>query len=52
MATDTPQTTARLKTRYDEEIRPALKEQLGLASIMQVPKIEKITLNMGVGEAK
>jgi large subunit ribosomal protein L5 len=51
MATDTP-TTARLKVRYQDEIRPALQEQLGLASIMQVPKIEKITLNMGVGEAK
>jgi len=53
MATDTtPTQPARLKTRYVEEIRPALQEQLGLPSIMQVPKIEKITLNMGVGEAK
>jgi len=53
MATDTtPTQPARLKTRYVEEIRPALQEQLGLSSIMQVPKIEKITLNMGVGEAK
>ncbi len=53
MATDTtPTQPARLKTRYVDEIRPALQEQLGLASIMQVPKIEKITLNMGVGEAK
>jgi large subunit ribosomal protein L5 len=43
---------ARLKTRYLEEIRPALKERFGYTSIMQVPKIEKITLNMGVGEAK
>ena len=34
------------------EIRPALKDELGLSSIMQVPRIEKITLNMGVGEAK
>jgi large subunit ribosomal protein L5 len=44
--------TARLKDRYDNEIRPRLKDDLGLQSIMQVPKIEKITLNMGVGEAK
>ena len=52
MATDTPTKPARLKTRYIEEIRPALQKELGLSSIMQVPKIEKITLNMGVGEAK
>jgi large subunit ribosomal protein L5 len=45
-------TTARLKTRYLEEIRPALQERFGYSSIMQVPKIEKITLNMGVGDAK
>jgi large subunit ribosomal protein L5 len=42
----------RLKDRYVSEIRPQLKDELGLASIMQVPKIAKITLNMGVGEAK
>ena len=42
----------RLKETYEREIRPALKEQLGLSSIMQAPKLEKITLNMGVGEAK
>ncbi len=42
----------RLKERFDSEIRPTLKEELGLSSIMQVPRIEKITLNMGVGEAK
>ena len=41
----------RLKDAY-ERLRPQLKEQLGVASIMQVPRIEKITLNMGVGEAK
>ncbi len=45
-------TTPRLKTRYHEEIRPALKERFGYSSIMQVPRIEKITLNMGVGDAK
>src|SRR2546423_13767782 len=45
-------TTARLKTRYLEEIRPALVERFGYSSIMQAPRIEKITVNMGVGEAK
>jgi large subunit ribosomal protein L5 len=43
--------TPRLKARY-LELRPQLKDELGLESIMQVPKIEKITLNMGVGDAK
>ena len=42
----------RLKTLYERELRARLKEELGLSSIMQVPRIEKITLNMGVGEAK
>jgi large subunit ribosomal protein L5 len=42
----------RLKQRYVEELRERLKEELGLKTIMQVPRIEKITLNMGVGEAK
>ena len=44
-------TTPRLKARY-LELRPQLKDELGLSSIMQVPRIEKITLNMGVGDAK
>jgi large subunit ribosomal protein L5 len=43
---------ARLKTKYIEEIRPELQQKLGYSSVMQVPQIEKITLNMGVGEAK
>ncbi|MDH4176124.1 MAG: 50S ribosomal protein L5 [Thermoleophilia bacterium] len=43
---------ARLKLRYEDEIRPALKDALGLSSIMQVPRVSKITLNMGVGDAK
>ena len=42
----------RLKEQYENEIRAALKDELGLSSIMQVPRIQKITLNMGVGEAK
>jgi len=49
----TPTTpTARLKTRYLEEIRPALIDRFGYTSVMQAPKIEKITLNTGVGDAK
>jgi large subunit ribosomal protein L5 len=48
--TDAP--PARLKTRYFEEIRPALIESFGYSSVMQAPKLEKITLNMGVGMAK
>jgi large subunit ribosomal protein L5 len=43
---------ARLKTRYNDEIRPALKEKFGYSSIMEAPKLVKVTLNMGVGEAK
>jgi large subunit ribosomal protein L5 len=43
---------ARLKTRYLEEVRPKLMTRFGYSSVMQAPKIEKITLNMGVGEAK
>jgi len=42
----------RLKERYEAEIRPSLKEQFGYSSTMEVPRVEKITLNMGVGEAK
>ena len=42
----------RLKQRYNGELRQQLQEQLGLSSIMQVPRISKITLNMGVGEGK
>ena len=42
----------RLKEQYERELRPRLKEELGLSSVMQVPRVKKITLNMGVGEAK
>jgi large subunit ribosomal protein L5 len=42
----------RLKERYIQEVRPALKDELDLSSIMETPRIEKITVNMGVGEAK
>lgn len=42
---------ARLKELYKKEIAAKLKEELGLANVMEVPRITKITLNMGVGEA-
>jgi large subunit ribosomal protein L5 len=42
----------RLKERYVRELRAALKEELGFSSVMRVPRVSKITLNMGVGEAK
>jgi large subunit ribosomal protein L5 len=45
-------TRSRLKARYEEEIRPALIERFGYSTPMQAPTIRKITLNMGVGDAK
>ena len=44
--------TPRLKELYESELRARLKDDLGLSSVMQVPRVRKITLNMGVGEAK
>jgi large subunit ribosomal protein L5 len=44
--------TPRMKALYEQELRPRLQDELGLATLMQVPRLEKITLNMGVGEAK
>jgi large subunit ribosomal protein L5 len=44
--------TARLKTRYIDEIRPNLVERFGYSTPMQAPRIDKVTVNMGVGEAK
>ncbi len=41
----------RMKVRYDSEIRGALKDRLGLANVMQVPRLDKIVVNMGVGKA-
>ncbi|MEA2179808.1 MAG: large subunit ribosomal protein [Solirubrobacteraceae bacterium] len=52
MPTVAPKINARLKGRYLEEIRPALIERFGYSTPMQAPRIEKITLNMGVGDAK
>ena len=42
----------RLKKQYEDEVRVLLKERFSYSSIMEAPRIEKITLNMGVGEAK
>jgi large subunit ribosomal protein L5 len=42
----------RLKERYEQEIRPGLQKRFNYSSVMEVPRVEKITLNMGVGEAK
>jgi large subunit ribosomal protein L5 len=41
----------RLRTRFDQEIKPRLQQELGLANVMQVPRVEKIVVNMGVGRA-
>ena len=52
MSTTTTETaTPRLRAKYDAEIRAALKESLGLGNVMQVPRLEKIVINMGVGDA-
>ncbi len=51
-ATDTAsRAVPRLKQRYDDEIRDQLKADLQLANVMQVPRLEKIVVNMGVGDA-
>ena len=42
---------ARLKTQYNEQLKQQLQQELGLANVMEIPKITKITLNMGVGAA-
>ncbi len=53
--TQTPQAQAapppRMRDRYREEVVPALKERFGYSSVMEVPRVTKITLNMGIGEA-
>jgi large subunit ribosomal protein L5 len=49
--TEAQATAPRLKTRYDAEVRAKVKDELGLANIMQVPRLEKIVINMGVGRA-
>jgi large subunit ribosomal protein L5 len=52
MATATETYTPRLKQLYEQELRSRLKDELGLSSAMQVPQVTKVTLNMGVGDAK
>ncbi|WP_313398281.1 50S ribosomal protein L5, partial [Acinetobacter variabilis] len=42
---------ARLKARYNDELKAQLKEQLGIKNVMEIPRITKITINMGVGAA-
>ena len=44
-------TAPRMKQRYNDEIKAALKEQLGLDNVMQVPTVTKVVVNMGVGDA-
>jgi len=51
MSAETVAYTPRLRKRYREELVPKLKEQLGLPNAMQVPRLEKVVVNMGVGEA-
>ena len=51
MADTTTTERPRLKTKYDSELRNQLKESLGLGNIMEVPRLEKIVVNMGVGRA-
>jgi len=45
------QEAPRLKQRYESEVRPQLQRELGLRNVMDVPRLEKIVLNMGLGEA-
>jgi len=51
-ATTNGEYVPRLKQHYNDELKAKLQQDLGLASVMQVPRLSKITLNMGVGEAK
>jgi large subunit ribosomal protein L5 len=43
--------TPRLKQRFRDELVPALREQLGLRNVMQVPRLDKVVVNMGIGDA-
>ena len=43
--------TPRMKQRFHEELIPQLRDQLGLVNVMQVPRFEKVVLNMGIGDA-
>jgi large subunit ribosomal protein L5 len=50
-ATATAAAPPRLRRRYDQDVRDRLKDELGLANVMEVPRLEKIVVNMGVGQA-
>jgi large subunit ribosomal protein L5 len=52
MAADKNGYVPRLKELYEQELRDRLKDELGLSSVMEVPRVSKVTLNMGVGDAK
>ncbi|WP_295700627.1 50S ribosomal protein L5 [Lapillicoccus sp.] len=51
ITTTTPLAKPRLKTRYQDEIKPALRDEFGYANTMQVPGVVKVVVNMGVGDA-
>jgi large subunit ribosomal protein L5 len=51
VTTSTTRDKPRLKARYDDELRGALGRELGLTNVMQVPRLDKIVLNCGVGQA-
>jgi len=51
MSTATPTVKARLKDKYSKEVIPALQKEFGYKNVMQVPRLEKIVVNMGVGAA-
>ena len=42
---------ARLKTQYNEQLKQKIQQELGLANVMEIPKIEKVVINMGIGDA-
>ena len=44
--------TSRLQEKYNKEVAPALMEKFGYKNIMEIPKLEKIVINIGVGEGK
>ena len=51
MSAQTDTYTPRLRDRYREELVPRLRDELGLSNVMQVPRLERVVVNMGVGEA-
>ncbi len=50
-APEAPAAPARLRVRYEQQVRPDLMKELGFKNLMQTPKLEKIVVNMGLGEA-